>query len=158
MKWFIGIDPGLDGAIAIIEEDGDVKVYDTPTLKIGNKRGFMLQEMVNILRPIAIGPFYTAAAVEKVHSMPRQGVASAFSFGKGVGYWEGVLAALQIPYEEVTPQRWQGVMMDGMQKTKDASRLRAMQLFPQLADQLKLKSNDGRADALLIALWRRRQG
>ena len=52
----------------------------------------------------------------------------------------------------------EAIMLDGMQKTKDASRYKAMQLFPQLADQLNLKKHEGRADALLIAEWRRRQG
>src|SRR3990167_5909706 len=151
---YIGIDPGLSGAIAVMIEDGTIILRDTPTMKIGNKHDFSLPEMVQLLE----GNLPTQAAIERVHSMPRQGVASSFSFGKGVGYWIGILAALRIPYEEVTPQRWQRTMLDGMQKTKDASRYKAMQLFPQLVEQLKLKSHDGRADALLIAEWRRRQG
>ena len=95
-------------------------------------------------------------AIEKVHSMPRQGVASAFTFGKGYGIWLGVLGTLGIPYEEVTPQRWQGAMLDGMKRGKDANRLKAMQLFPSESDQLKLKKPDGRADALLLATYIKR--
>jgi len=152
---YIGIDPGLSGAIAMVLSDGEAVVYDAPTAKIGNKHDFLLAEMVSIIARIND---HSRVAIEKVHSMPRQGVASSFSFGKGVGYWIGILAALRIPYEEVTPQRWQAIMLDGMQKTKDASRYKAMQLFPQLADQLNLKKHEGRADALLIAEWRRRQG
>src|SRR3990167_1939223 len=155
MTVYIGIDPGLSGAMAMIIEGEDfVRVYDTPTMKVGKHHEFSLPEMVKLLE----GNMPIQAVIEKVHSMPRQGVASSFSFGKGVGYWIGILAALRIPYEEVTPQRWQRTMLDGMQKTKDASRYKAMQLFPQLVEQLKLKSHDGRADALLIAEWRRRQG
>jgi len=158
MRWYAGIDPGLDGAIAVLG-DGRLQVssadiYDAPSAKIGNKSDFMVADMVNILQRY---PGEVLAAIERVHSMPKQGVASSFNFGRGVGYWIGILAALKIPYEEVTPQRWQADMLNGIQKTKDASRLRAMQLFPQLADKLNLKKHHGRADALLIASWIQRQ-
>lgn len=167
MKIYMGIDPGFKGAVAIISnmyyEIYPVQVIDAPTLIIGkSKKEHSITEMVKIFdrfigqEDIAI--YDIAVAIEKVHSMPGQGVASAFTFGKGYGIWLGILATLGISYDEVTPQRWQKEMMDGMQRGKDAARIRAMQLFPQLADKLKLKSNDGRADALLIAEWRRRQG
>ncbi len=151
---YIGIDPGFKGAVAIIYENGTVKLIDTPTLKVGTRKDYMIQEMTKALSL----PTLRQVAIEKVHSMPRQGVASAFTFGKGYGIWLGILGALHIPYEEVTPQRWQREMMDSMQRGKDASRLRAMQLFPQVADQLNLKKHDGRADALLLAEYRRRLG
>lgn len=155
MTAYIGIDPGFKGAIAIIAEEGEVKIIDSPTLMVGTKKEHHVPEMMRILAPYI---FDTVAAIEKVHSMPKQGVASAFTFGKGYGLWLGLLAAMGIPHEEVTPQKWQGAMMDGMKRGKDAARLRAMQLFPQLSEQLKYKVNDGRADALLIAEFRRRQG
>ena len=156
MTVYIGIDPGFKGAVAILRNDDFIEVIDAPVLTIGkSKREHNIPAMVDILAG------YTktgVVAIEKVHSMPRQGVASVFTFGKGFGIWLGILSALGIPFEEVTPQRWQGVMMDGMQRGKDANRLKAMQLFPSLSSQLKFKSNDGRADSLLIAEWRRRQG
>ncbi len=156
MTTFIGIDPGFKGAIAIIHEEYKVRVIDAPTLMVGNKRDYHVHEMLRILAPYRIG---TKAAIEKVHALPPPASrASAFTFGKGVGLWLGVLTGLGIPYEQVTPQRWQKEMMDGMQKGKDASRAQAMALFPAIAEELKRKSDDGRADALLIAEWRRRQG
>ncbi len=156
MTAYIGLDPGFKGAIAIIHEDG-VKVIDAPTLMVGKKRDYHVHEMLRILAPY--DDLYAFAAIEKVHALPPPASrASAFTFGKGFGLWLGVLTGLGIPYEQVTPQRWQKEMMDGMQKGKDASRAQAMALFPELSEELKRKSDDGRADALLIAEWRRRQG
>jgi len=156
MTAYIGIDPGFKGAIGIIEGDGSVQFFDTPSGIIGkSKREYFIPKMVELLSPYVVDAY---VAIEKVHSMPNQGRASCFTFGKGFGLWLGILTTLGIPYDEVTPQRWQGVIMDGGQRGKDAARMRAMSLFPGLAEQLKLKSHDGRADALLIAEWRRRQG
>lgn len=162
MTTYIGIDPGFKGAVAAITENA-AYVSDTPSAIIGkSKREYLIPEMIRILdeftsrEGILISD--VVVAIEKVHSMPRQGVASAFTFGKGYGIWLGILASLHIPYDEVTPQRWQKEMMDGMQRGKDAARVRAMQIFPSLSESLKRKSDDGRADALLIAEWRRRQG
>ena len=161
MTTYIGIDPGFKGAIAVIKTNDTIRVVDVPAGVIGKaKKEYFIPQMVEILQGLmdqeAKGN--CVVAIEKVHSMPHQGRASCFTFGKGFGIWLGILTALGLPYDEVTPQRWQGVVMDGGQRGKDASRMRAMALFPGLAEQLKLKSHDGRADALLIAEWRKRQG
>lgn len=95
--------------------------------------------------------------IEKVHSMPGQGVASTFCFGEGYGVWLGILAALGIRHELITPQSWKKSLMDGQLKDKDASRLVAMRLFPEAGNQLQLKKHHGRADALLIAEFVRRK-
>ena len=156
---YIGIDPGLEGAVALIG-DGLVVVENVPVINVGGRKKtrreidpvgclFLLREL------IAMGHEHVAA-IESVHSMPEQGVASSFTFGKGFGIWIGLITSLGIPFDLVTPQRWKKVMMDGMGKDKGASVYRARQLFP-LAD-LSLKKHHGRADALLIAEWRRRQG
>jgi len=160
MSLFIGIDPGLDGAIAVLDEKGMcVGLYDTPSLLVKGgrkaKREYEIVMMRNYLLQNAGPHGTTMAGLEKVHSMPEQGVASSFSFGRGLGLWEGLLAGLHIPYTMITPQRWKKAMMDGMGKEKDASRLRAQQLFPS-AD-LSLKKHHGRADALLIAYFVARQ-
>jgi len=94
-------------------------------------------------------------AVEKAGTMPRQGISSSGRFMHGHGLWMGILAALKIPHQIVSPQRWKQVTLDGMGKDKDASRMRAQQLFPHI--DLSLKKHHGRADALLIAEWLRRQ-
>jgi hypothetical protein len=86
--------------------------------------------------------------------MPEQGVSSSFRFGRGLGLWEGILSAFQIPFVKVTPQRWKKNLLDGMGKEKDASRLRAQTLFPSL--DLSLKKHHGRGDALLLAEFLRR--
>lgn len=153
---YVGIDPGLSGAVAAIDHDGKiVLLQDTPTFLVGgkhkDKRDYAQIGMIYILRNI---PRPNTAALELVHAMPGQGVTSMFTMGRGFGLWEMALVSLVIPYDKITPQRWKKTMMDGMPKEKDASRLRAQQLFPN-AD-LKLKKHHGRADALLIAEYLRR--
>jgi len=81
------------------------------------------------------------------------GATSAFSFGTGYGIWQGILAALGLPHQLVHPATWKSVCMSGMSKEKDASRIRAMQLYPQAAVGLARKKDHARGDALLIARW-----
>lgn len=164
---YIGIDPGLSGAVGIIQEDaligphGDIDVYsvfDTPTALVEGettKRKYLVPSMVRLLVPYAKRTD-VLAVLENVHSMPKQGVASSFCFGEGKGIWEGILAALEIPTELVSPQRWKKEIMADQGKEKSAARFKAMSLFPSLADQLKLVKHDGRAEALLMAEYARR--
>jgi len=160
MRVILGIDPGLDGGLAVLA-DG-VAVYDTPTLTVaggkGHRREYNLTLMVNLIRAGTLLEDYhvddVSAFIEAVHAMPGQGVRSMFTMGFGLGLWTGILAGLRIPYTRVAPQRWKKAMMDGMGKEKDASRLRAQQLFPTA--ELHLKKHHGRADALLIAEYGRR--
>lgn len=158
-KYFIGIDPGLSGAVAIIKEDGTAAVIDTPTTQVKsgkkNKNLYVESLMADIFREYA-GTNVTVS-LEKAQSMPKQGVASTFSTGEGYGLWRGILAALQIPYTIVTPQKWKKAMMSGMGKEKSASCYRAQQLFPSV--ELfgpEGGAKDGRGDALLIAEYGRR--
>lgn len=164
---YIGIDPGLSGAVAVIQEDaiigphGDIdvcSVFDTPTVIVEGettKRKYLVPSMARLLEP------YTnrqdvLAVLENVHSMPKQGVSSSFCFGEGKGMWEGILAAYNIPTELVSPQRWKKEVMADQGKDKSAARFKAMTLFPSLAEQLKLVKHDGRAEALLMAEYARR--
>lgn len=88
--------------------------------------------------------------IEKVHSMPHQGVASSFKFGKNYGIAIGVATSLSHPLVKLTPQEWKRA--NGLiGKEKDASRQLAMELWPQHADHFKRKKDDGRAEAALIA-------
>jgi len=158
IKYFIGIDPGLKGAVAIISDD-DVVVHDTPTVEVktGKKKKNMFVEsnMADILRPYQNE--HVLVVMEKVHSMPKQGVRAMFSMGEGYGLWRGILAALQIPYDLVTPQAWKKAMMSGQSKEKSASCYRAQQLFSSV--ELfgpKGGAKDGRGDALLMAEYGRR--
>jgi len=151
----LGIDVGLSGALAVLSDDAPPEVYDLPTIKArsGNRRELSIHQ----LAPIVFG--YKAidevrAIVEAQQAMPKQGVSSTFQIGEGYGAIKAMLATLHIPYEVVRPvdwKRWAGLIG----KDKDASRAVAMQRFPTLTDQLKLKKHHGRADALLLAEWGR---
>lgn len=145
---WIGIDPGKEGAAALIFRDGQV-VTDWP----GDAAG--AAELLLTWRPE-----YNVelVALERVGSMPGQGVKSMFSFGENFGTWQGILAALGIPHVMPRPQQWQrGLVMpsDGADP-KARSLAVARRLFPD-AD-LSRKKDHGRADALLLAWWARRQG
>jgi hypothetical protein len=154
---YIGIDPGKSGAVAGIFGSA-VLIHDTPTVPVKSgrktKNDYVIQSMASILRGF-LQHDQVFAVLEKVHSMPEQGVASSFDFGRGFGLWEGLLAALGISYELVSPQRWKGEMMADMGKEKGASIVRALQLFPQAADLITLKKHEGRAEALLMAAYAR---
>lgn len=152
MRVTIGIDQGLTGAIAVLADGRFVSVDDMPVAGRGAKG----KQQVNAARLAAIvrgavqafpGAAVTAF-VEFVHSMPKQGVSSAFGFGKSVGAVEGVLATLGIPTEELKPQRWKkDYGLIGAEK--NASIGVAALRFPSAP--LSLKKHHGRADALLMA-------
>jgi len=179
---YIGIDPGLNGAVGIIHYKTEAElenlysatieghdmgrgttieatyVYDTPTALVEGettKRKYLAPAMAMLLQPFAERQD-VLAVLENVHSMPKQGVASSFCFGEGKGMWEGILAAFEIPTEMVSPQRWKKEMMADQGKDKSAARFKAMSLWPNLADKLKLVKHDGRAEALLMAEYGRR--
>lgn len=158
----VGIDPGKDGAVAVIDQGGNLIVFDTPTAKTGKKREYDLRAMVELLRPYQSA---TRAAIERQAAMPGQGVVSMFSTGEGYGIWLGMLAALGMAYEIVMPQRWRKIMLAGYQKAetpeqrKAQSVLHAQRLFPAHAAQFRGPRGgmlDGRADATLIAEYLRR--
>lgn len=155
MTVLVGVDPGISGAVAVLR-GMEVEFYDTPTLtlKTGKsiKHAIDAQACADLLRKI--DPDFLV--IEKVWAMPgaggaAMGVSSAFNFGMGFGIWLGIIVALQIPHEQVPPNTWKKALMEGMGKEKDASRQRAMQLFPKTAKDLTRVKDHGRADALLIA-------
>ena len=156
---FIGIDPGLSGAIGIIDDDGSfVQVIDTPTALIRNgnhaRREYAARDMVGALafHPGLLQSRARANVhvfLEEQHSMPGQGVRSMFTTGVGFGLWLGILAALALPYTRVRPSTWKKEL--GLSRDKEQSRLRAQQLFP--GAQLNLKKHEGRAEALLLAWY-----
>lgn len=146
----VGIDPGASGALAFFNmEKGELTIVDMPIIEV--ERGGKLKR--------EISPHFVAAAIrdfkpnvawlEKVGAMPGQGVSSMYAFGRGVGQVEGVLAALNVPVNYVTPQAWQKAV--GLRGGKDGSRLRAVELFPAYATFFARKKDDGRSDASLIA-------
>ena len=152
----LGIDVGLNGAIALIQNGELIGVVDMPTVTLDrngkSKRQVSVPELVQIVKDF--DP--TEAYVEKVFAMAGQGVTSVFSFGRSLGVVEGVLTTLKIKTTLMTPQTWQKGL--GVTGGKDGSRARAMELFPEQMAQFKRVKDDGRADAALIALWGAKHG
>ena len=156
MNYVIGIDPGISGAIAIFENGQLDTILDMPTLKIAS--GKTMKSHISAIGLVRILETWTLVSdgqahivIEKVGAMPGQGVTSMFNFGRSAGIIEGVVAALQRPYTYVTPATWTKAV--GRAAGKDASRMRAMELFPSKAELFKRAKDDGRADAALIAYW-----
>lgn len=158
-RLIVGIDPGLNGAITFMRSDVSIEIYDTPTFEIQSgkvkHREYDIVRMAHLLNSFSTCSCHVA--LEKIHSMPGQGVASMFKMGVGYGIWQGLIAMKGWPITLVAPQRWKKTMMDGMGKEKEASRFRALQLFPRLLDQLNRKKDHNRADSLLIAEYLRRE-
>jgi crossover junction endodeoxyribonuclease RuvC len=150
---YIGIDPGLNGAIAFLDaEKGHLSIMDMPILEV--KRNNKTKNEVNpvgVAIAMGLAGKVSHAVLERVGAMPGQGVTSVFSFGRSVGIIEGVLATMLIPVDIVTPQAWQKAA--GARGGKDGSRQRAMELFPNYAGMFIRKKDDGRADAALMAWY-----
>ena len=144
-KCYIGIDPGISGAIAIIDNQREILLLaDWPGNAVAAYR---------IILDVIFDVDSEAAAIESVHSMPGQGVSSTFKFGQNFGIWQGILATLGISTLLPTPHAWQkGVIHKGDgPDPKSRSMAAALRLFPK-AD-IRLKTHHSRADALLIAWW-----
>ena len=135
---YIGIDPGKTGAVAILDDKGNyINVLD-----------FGQEGLMSTL--IGYAPVVKFAYLEKVHSMPGQGVVSTFSFGENFGWWRGVLCSLGIPYTTIRPQDWMKKYSLHKSSSSDKPGLEvARKLFPEAP--LHLKKHHNRADALLIA-------
>ena len=140
MVAIVGIDPGMTGAIATVEPT--VEVWDMPTTA---------HDLAALLQTFS--PSTTRVYIEKAQSMPGQGVSSMFKYGVHYGHLTGMLALLRIAYIEVSPQTWKRVM--GLTAEKADSRAMAQKLFPEAA--LSRKRDHGRAEALLLAEFGRRQ-
>jgi len=143
----IGIDPGQSGGIAWTHEDG-MRVEKMPDTIQGvwELVSHIVDNTAQIYRHTEF-----KAYLEQVHSMPGQGVSSSFKFGNGFGHLEMALTAAGIPFERVTPQRWQKAMGCMTKGDKNVSKRRAQELFPSL------KITHAIADALLIAEYGKRE-
>ena len=157
MARVIGIDPGLTGAVCVLNGK-TCEFHDTPIMVVlsgGKKRTrYQPEQMALLLRPWENCD--AVVALELVHAMPQQGTASMFSMGFGYGLWRGIAAGLCLAVESVTPQAWKRAMLGkGAGADKNASILRACTLFPQAAPYLSRKMDHGRAEALLLAAYLR---
>jgi crossover junction endodeoxyribonuclease RuvC len=128
---------------------------DTPTLTIrvarGSKATYDVPGMASLLEPYS--GLQAHVLIEESQAMPGQGTRSMLTIGFGYGLWIGILATLEIPYTTVRPAQWKKAFSLG--KDKEASRLRAQQLYP--AADLRRKRDHGRAEALLLAHYGLRQ-
>ena len=161
MMTFAGIDPGKDGALFVIHPAATPLCYSTPTIPgVKGKRFYDERKIALLVRKtidIAEDSHSILFVVERVHAMPGQGVTSMFSMGYGLGLWIGILAALKLSYELVTPQRWKSVMLDGTKRDKGAAVARASNLYPGVAFTTpRGRLLDGLADAALLAEYGRR--
>ena len=150
---YIGIDPGLNGAIAFLDtEKGHLSVVDMPTFEVKRNNKFKREVSPHgISDVLSLSQKISGVVLERVGAMPGQGVTSVFSFGRSVGVIEGVLAAEHIPVSIVTPQAWQKAA--GVRGGKDGARQRACELFPNYAGLFARKKDDGRADAACMAWY-----
>lgn len=157
MTTYIGIDPGISGAVAALYPKRPPVVHDVPVALEGRRRRILVPALADLIRDLVTAePGEVRAVLERVHSHPKQGVASTFAFGHAAGVLEGVVCALSLPYTLVRPQDWKKSMLAGSPKGKGAGLIRAAQLFPDLTGQLARKKDHNRADALLLAEYGRR--
>ena len=159
---YIGIDNGLDGAIAAIYHGTNAVVLEAmPTIKAGSKRLYDVNAVVKTLTHLSLD-IYCFAVLEKAQAMPKQGVSSMFSLGTGYGIMQGVLAALGISYQIAHPRRWQSALCGDLPgTTKERALAACKRLFPEIdlrATERARKPHKGIVDALLIAEYARRIG
>ncbi|MDC0231996.1 crossover junction endodeoxyribonuclease [Pelagibacteraceae bacterium] len=150
----IGIDPGINGAISIIENKKIIEVYDTPTMIDGkkNKRQINGAQVTNIFKERLNGEKEVVVVVEHVNAMPGQGVTSMFNFGQSFGVIKGICAALNLPIYFVRPAKWKK-HFNLIKTNKDASRTKVIEAYPEISSKLHRKKDSNRADAILIALY-----
>jgi len=150
----ISIDPGINGAICFFE-NGEVKdVFEMPTMAEGkkNKRQVNGHQMYNELscRIKTYNKQEINVVVEQVSAMPGQGVTSMFNFGQSFGVIKGICAAMQLPIFFIRPTKWKK-HFDLINTQKDASRTKAIEMFPKISSILSKKKDSNKADAILIA-------
>lgn len=160
VRTHVGIDPGQTGGVAVIPNCFDatreplVTLHDTPTFKGEGRTLYDEAGMSDLLRGVAKSYPDVFVTIEQVHAMPKQGVSSSFNFGMGYGIWLGIVAALGLPSQRVTPQRWKKVVLADGPKVDQAVCAFAARLYPAIAGNLRGPRGAllmGRADALLIA-------
>ena len=148
----IGIDPGLSGAIAILENNTVVGIYDMPVMAEGkkNKRQLNSAQLVNIIKDNINTKEEITVVVEQVNAMPGQGVTSMFNFGQTFGAIKGVCAALNLSIFFVRPSKWKK-HFELINSSKDSSRTKVIEMYPSLSRQLSKKKDVNKSDAILIA-------
>ena len=144
----LGIDPGLSGALALYDHAaGKLDIHDCPLADDNGKKTMFLPGIAMIIAEGRIGK----CVIERAQAMPKQGVSGMFNYGRGYGCYLGILAALKVPYDRVTPQVWKKSL--NVPSDKDATRARASELLPAHSQLWMRKKDHGRAEAALIAYY-----
>ena len=150
----IGIDPGISGSLCFFENGKIIDVIDMPNMPEGkkNKRQVNGSQIYNeISEKIKnIDKKNIKVVIEQVSAMPGQGVTSMFNFGQSFGILKGICSAMQLPMYFVRPAKWKKYF-NLINSEKDASRTKAIEIFPYFSSQLARKKDSNKADAILIA-------
>ena len=150
----IGIDPGLSGGIAILDDSKIFDIFDMPVMSEGKKNKNQLNsaQLVNIIKRHILTNDETFVIVEQVGAMPGQGVTSMFNFGQTFGSIKGICAALGLPIFYVRPAKWKK-HFELINSSKDASRTKVIEMYPSISGRLTKKKDVNKADAILIARY-----
>ena len=150
----IGIDPGITGSICFFEDGKIIDVVEMPNMAEGkkNKRQVNGAQIYHEIskRIKNLEKKDIKAIIEQVAAMPGQGVTSMFNFGQSFGVLKGICAAMQIPMYFVRPAKWKKYF-NLINSEKDASRTKAIEIFPHFSAQLSRKKDSNKADAILIS-------
>ncbi len=149
----IGIDPGISGSICFFEDGKIIEVIEMPVMTEGkkNKKQVNGAQINNeFLKRIHNKDDDIRVVIEQVSAMPGQGVTSMFNFGQSYGILKGICSAMQLPMFFVRPAKWKKYF-NLINSQKDASRTRAIEIFPYFSTQLSKKKDSNKADAILIA-------
>ena len=152
----VGIDPGVAGAICFFSNGKVINVIDMPTMAEGkkNKKQVNGSQIYNeISKKIEnIDKKNIKVIIEQVSAMPGQGVTSMFNFGQSFGILKGICSAMQLPIYFVRPAKWKKYF-NLINSEKDASRTKAIEIFPYFSSNLAKKKDSNKADAILIASY-----
>ena len=152
----IGIDPGISGSICFFEDGKILDVVEMPTMTDGkkNKRQVNGSQIYNeIIKRIKQNDKKDIKVIiEQVSAMPGQGVTSMFNFGQSFGILKGICSAMQLPMYFVRPAKWKKYF-NLINSEKDASRTKAIEIFPYFSSNLSKKKDSNKADAILIASY-----
>ena len=149
----IGIDPGISGSICFLEDGKILEVIEMPIMTEGkkNKKQVNGAQIYNeFLKRANNKDDEIRVVIEQVSAMPGQGVTSMFNFGQSFGILKGICSAMQLPMFFVRPAKWKKYF-NLINSQKDASRTRAIEIFPYFSAQLSKKKDSNKADAILIA-------
>ena len=152
----IGIDPGISGSICFFQDGKIIDVVEMPTMTEGkkNKKQVNGSQIFNEIseRIKKIDKKDIKVIIEQVSAMPGQGVTSMFNFGQSYGILKGICSAMQLPMYFVRPAKWKKYF-SLINTEKDASRTRAIEIFPYFSSHLSRKKDSNKADAILIASY-----